>query len=58
MAASTLKGGDCTDSGAERLARCHGVSWGGSVNIAISAIAYLFRCSGPTCSMLLRAAIV
>jgi len=36
---------------------CHGVSWGGAVNIAISAIAYLFCCFGPTCSVLLRAAI-
>ena len=37
---------------------CRGVTRGGSVNIAISAIAYLFCCLGPTCSVLLRAAIV
>jgi len=40
------------------LVFCHGVSWGGPVNIAISAIAWLFCSFGPTCSVLLRAAIV
>ena len=34
-----------------RVPGCHGVSWGGSVNIAISAIAYLLCCFGPTCSV-------